>query len=262
MSSTTADRSGRRENRLAISRQWIVLLTLNVLTVAIAGARADDSPLALTDLAEYRRALVAREPEEPRPPLVTYRTLWDHSAAYQGKRVQIEGRVVRRFQQGSVGTFPALVEAWAVTPFGEPICLVYPAPSSPAKADAAPGRENVRFVGTYLRRIRYAGADVDRLAPLIVGPAPPRVPSRSARIPESVAADEAGSRFNDGILAALAGLAVVMVLVWQHLRKPLTRTSLLEPGPAPQFEASPPKNPFVPNAGQDASNDDTAVDCV
>jgi len=260
MSRVTSDPLNRpTRSPLTLRRSTVLLSSLSVLTVALAGAHADDSPLALTDLAEYRRALVARE-SEPVPPLVTYRTLWDHPAAHEGKRVQIEARIVRRFQQGSVGTFPPLVEAWAVTPLGEPICLVYPAPSSPAKADAAPGRENVRFVGTYLRRIRYAGGDVDRLAPLIVGPAPPRVPPRTARTPASVATDRAGDPLNDGLLAAVAALVVVLILGWQHLRRPVTRTSVLEPGPAPQFEESSSEDRFFSKPGQDASNDDTAVD--
>ena len=57
--------------------------------------------------------------------------------AYAG-RVQVEGRVVRRFHQGPVGTFPALVEAWAVSGRGDPLCLVFP--ETPADLELRSGR--------------------------------------------------------------------------------------------------------------------------
>ena len=59
--------------------------------------------------------------------MVGFRELWDHPETYRGRRVQVEGRVVRRFRQGAFGTFPPLDEVWAVSPAGDPFCLVFPA---------------------------------------------------------------------------------------------------------------------------------------
>jgi hypothetical protein len=215
--------------RLLPSRH-VSRMTWLLLMFAVPWARGDESPLALADLADYRRALTARDPE-PRPSAVSYRELWEHPARYQGTRIQVEGRIVRRFRQGAVGTFPPLVEAWAVTPLGEPFCLVYPTP----KEEAPTVRDNVRFVGTYLKRIRYLGADVDRLAPLIVGPRPPSSPTRSASRPKG----RPGHSVNDWILGTAAAMVVVAVLAWQHLRKPTSRTSILESERPPLFEPTP-----------------------
>lgn len=249
-------------DRPRVRTAWLVpslgLLVIGAL-LPQPQARADDSALALTDLPEYRRALVARE-SDPRPEPVSYRTLWDRSAAYQGKRVQVEGRVVRRFHQGGVGTFPPLVEAWAVTTRGEPFCLVYPAPRKGTPAPTGPAE--VRFVGTYLKRIRYAGGDVDRLAPLIVGPQPPTVADRPSPFRALGPQPRPGSnRRNDWLLAAGAGVVVVMVLAWHALRKPSPRTADVEGGPAPRFDDG--RDDAVDvgpgRGGQETSNDDRGV---
>lgn len=212
--------------------QHVRLLACLLLGLANASTQGDDSPLALTDLADYRRALVARGSERA-PALIRFRELWDHATKYEGTRVQVEGRIVRRFRQGAYGTFPPLVEAWAVTPSGDPFCWVYPAPRDDTTAPS--GQENVRFVGTYLKRIRYQGADVERLAPLIVGPRPPSFPRRVAR-PAVVRSRNA---VNDWVLGLACAAVVVAVIAWQALRRPVSRPSSLEWGPAPQFEPPP-----------------------
>lgn len=227
-----------------------------LLMFATQAARGDDSPLALADLADYRRALVARGDKEPRPTVVSFRELWDHPAKYQGKRIRVEGRIVRRFRQGAVGTFPPLVEAWAVTPWGEPFCWVYPAPEGQAPTVRDLNREPVRFVGTYLRRIRYQGADVDRLAPLIVGPRPPAPPPATASRPKP----RSGHSLADWILGTTAAVVVLGALVWQHLKKPVSRTSILESGSAPLFGPTAPPDWLVPEEAQDDSSDETGDD--
>ena len=100
--------------------------------------RTTESGLTLSDLAAYRAALEGKA--EPTGPAVavTFRELWDHPERYQGRRVRVEGRVARRFRQGAFGTFPPLVEAWAVSPAGDPFCLVFPA-STGKVADSKAG---------------------------------------------------------------------------------------------------------------------------
>ena len=131
----------------------------------------DDGPLSIADLAAYRAALGPAKPGDPSPQPSTFRDLWDHPDASRGRRVEVGGRVERVFHQGPIGEFPALAEVWVVDAATDPLCLVFPeSPDTPAPK---PG-DAVRFIGTFLRRVRYRGGDLDRLAPLIVGPGPPR----------------------------------------------------------------------------------------
>jgi hypothetical protein len=201
------------------------------LAVAAAGAGEDAPPLSLADLGDYRAALAAPKGTAPAPVPVTFRDLWDHPERYKGRRVQVEGKVVRRFRQGAVGSFPALEEAWAVTPAGDPFCLVFP----DAKGSAGPAPDSVRFAGTFLRTIRFAAKDTARLAPLIVGPRPPET------IPSAAQTHPPGARFSglDWMLGVGAALVVAFVLAWQHARKPVRRPTLPEIGLPPQFVRDP-----------------------
>jgi len=70
--------------------------------------RADELPLTIADLSAYRDALAGKP--SGAPTAVGFRELWARPKQHQGKRVQVEGRVVRVFQQGKVGTFPPLTE--------------------------------------------------------------------------------------------------------------------------------------------------------
>ena len=154
-----------------------------------------------------RRSRARRPPTMPGRPIprssVGFRDLWKRPDAYRGRRVTVRGRLERTFRQGAVGSFPPLVEAWIFSTSGDPFCVVYPqagagsstgtgpsgvsAPGSstdahrgearPASpAGPGPGRV-VRFTGTFLKMVRYAAGDGDRLAPLIVGDRPPASPS-------------------------------------------------------------------------------------
>ena len=244
MTRPIAHRPGPPRPRWLRTSRQARLLTCLLLGFALPSTQGDDSPLAVADLADYRRALMARD-SELAPAVIRYRELWDHPAKYAGARVQVEGRVVRRFRQGAFGTFPPLVEAWAVTPSGDPFCWVYPAPKDEAATPTV--QEDVRFVGTYLKRIRYQGADVERLAPLIVGPRPPSLPRRPARPPVV----RSGNAVNEWILGIASAAVVIAVIAWQYLRKPVSRTSNLECGPIPQFDSPPSETP-----AQDGSNDE------
>ena len=188
--------------------------------------------MELTDLAVYRRAL---EPFPPsaRPQRLRYRDFWNHEPAREGGLVQVEGRIVRRFRQGAIGTFPPLVEAWAVTPLGEPYCWVYP-----ENGEKRPfTNQTVRFEGTYLRKVRYEGGDVARVAPLIVGPRAPV--SFSAQESPDSKRPPLSRGLGDWVLGGLALFVVVGVLIWQYLNRPVSMSTpgqsgfATEPRPKP-----------------------------
>ncbi len=183
------------------------------LLIFTATARADDtSPVGLADLPAYRAALDGKPAGAAVP--AAFRDLWDRPDAFAGKRVRIEGRVVRRFHQGKFGTFPALVESWATTPAGDPLCLVYPSVSE-ARGDG-PGAL-VQFEGVYLRRVPYRGGDGERLAPLIVGAAPPTVTTPA---PAKEPKKPAGSVPYDWAIGLGAAGLIALALARYHVRKP------------------------------------------
>ncbi|MEA2630651.1 MAG: hypothetical protein QOE66_870 [Chloroflexota bacterium] len=196
---------------------------------------AGESALTVADLAAYRAALSGRGATDRPPVPVGFRELWDHPATYRGRRVQVEGRVFRRFRQGAFGTFPPLEEAWSFSPAGDPFCLVFPETPTDAKAPGQAGQ--VRFVGTFLKLVEYQGSDGPRLAPLIVGPAAPVAvsvasdrESRTAQVPGF------GLSRLDWAIGLAAGVLVASVLVHQHLRRPLRRPLKVEDAPAPLFD--------------------------
>ena len=198
----------------------------------------------------------------------------------------VRGRLERTFRQGAVGSFPPLVEAWVFSTSGDPFCVVYPqagagsstgtgpsgvsAPGSstdehrgearPASpAGPGPGRM-VRFTGTFLKMVRYAAGDGDRLAPLIVGDRPPAspppeaagestalpprpvrcsAPSGAAAVDDGPAAVERGSWLRSSwmlglMLAAVAAVAIAA----QHLRGARLHDRAAALRPPPRAEPS------------------------
>ncbi len=185
----------------------------------------DRDRLGLADLAAYRAALAGRatgdraRSSDP-PAQVGFRELWKAPDDYRGRRVTVRGRIERTFRQGAVGSFPPLVEAWVFTASGDPLCVVYPRSDEGEREGAreevpAPGQgqhplrlgdraagQSVEFTGTFLKMVRYAAGDGDRLAPLIVGDRPPalvRAPGGSA---EARAAEATGE---GDVLRAIGG---------------------------------------------------------
>ena len=197
-----------------------------VATWAVAST-AEDGPLTIADLGAYRLAL-APGPGDGSAPAVGFRDLWDRPADYQGRRVSVAGRVMSVFHRGPYGTFPAMAEAWVFTPSSDPLCLVFP--ESAGSTSPKPGAV-VRFSGTFLRRVRYKGGDVDRLAPLIVGPAPPRVETPAP----TAGAGALGSAY-DGPFVMVMGGIVGLALLRAWLRRP---PPPIETGPPPVFEDGP-----------------------
>jgi hypothetical protein len=204
------------------------LIALSLGCAASAGQDGDierDDRLGLADLAAYRAALAGKptadeaRPSDPPTP-VTFRDLWERPEAYRGRRVMIRGRLERTFRQGAIGSFPPLVEAWIFSASGDPCCAVFPRPEAPAggeppsgpthetrpdsragvSAVPGPGRL-VRFTGTFLKTVRYAAGDGERLAPLIVGDQPPE-PLRAAEARGESSAPRSGA---GEILRAIGG---------------------------------------------------------
>jgi hypothetical protein len=194
---------------------------------AIPTYAQDDGPLGLADYAAYRAALDSPKSEGEPARSATFRDLWDRLGEFQGRRVAVAGRVERVFHQGPIGQFPALAEVWIANAATDPLCLAFP--ESGESRAPRPG-DSVQFEGTYLRKIRYHGGDVDRLAPLIVGAAPPRV-DQPAPTPAPQAVS--GSPF-EGVLLLIVGAGVLLMLLVGHvLRHKRTEVIL---GPPPEFE--------------------------
>jgi hypothetical protein len=201
--------------------------------MACADKRAlgDDSGLALSDLAPYRAALEGKPSEAAIR--VGFRDLWVDPERYKGHRVAVEGNVARRFRQAAYGTFPPLIELWATSQAGDPFCLVYPDSGTGAGRAEPPLGSTVHFEGTFLRSLRYQGADTARLAPLIVGERGPVLvspPPRSGRT-EVLRPFQGERLWLDTVLAVLAGVVVWMVLARQHLRRPIRPRNGLDPPP-------------------------------
>jgi hypothetical protein len=207
----------------------LVCLLLAFSSIARAG---DSSAVSLADLPAYRAALDGK----PVGTAVSasFRDLWERPDAFAGKRVRIEARVVRRFHQGKVGTFPPLVESWATTSAGDPLCLVYPSAST-QKGDG-PGAF-VQFEGAYLRRVTYQGGDGERLAPLIVGAAPPVITTPAPPSKDIETNRPAPAVPYDWALGLGAAGLIALALARYHIRKPSRPVLPIdrEIGPPPEF---------------------------
>jgi hypothetical protein len=199
----------------------IARVVLAALLAAAARAE-DDGPLGLADLAAEHAAVTGRGASTEPPEAVGFRALWDHPESWRGRRVIVRGRIARVFRQAAFGGFPPLVEAWIEEPPGNLFCAVYsPAANGPREVAAG---ASVAFTGTFLRRLRYAADDGDRLAPLIVGPEPPRVEARPPALPLDFRTGAPASAWTDstwgvGLFVGLA--AVAALLAWRTLSGPV-----------------------------------------
>jgi hypothetical protein len=195
----------------------VALAMIAALALGAAVGPEKQPELTVADLAAYRAALAEKSTSSTPAEPVTFRDLWDHPETFKGRRVQVEGRVVRRFRQGSFGTFPPLVEVWAATPSGDLFCLVCP---DPGGRTTSPTQGSVRFAGTFLKRVRYQGGDVPRLAPLIVGSRPP-VASAGPSAPEP--SRPASFTRLDWTIGVAISILVFLILVAQYVRRPTRR---------------------------------------
>jgi hypothetical protein len=261
----------------------IVSLSMTPASYCRAAFADDDDQetshqLSLADLTAYRAALsgkpTADRAKATDPPSeVKFKDLWNRADVFRGRRVVVQGRVVRTFRQGAVGTFPPLVEAWITSPAGDPFCVVFPQAGSiddqggsgnvklaPAEkptagdhADEIPAAGRmVRFTGTFLKMVRYAGADTARLAPLIVGD---QRPALIASEPVESQADNALIRTSRGsgsviqlafwaLGLAVAAMVAVVLARW-HLRAPAgvatrrAKSAYMTPDPPLEFIGPP-----------------------
>jgi hypothetical protein len=237
--------------RVFASFPAIALISVVMAPVCWASYLDDDlqtsHQLSLADLAGYRAALSGKPTADSArasdPPVETkFRDLWNRPDVFQGRRILVQGHVARIFRQGHFGSFPALAEVWITSPAGDPFCVVFPQPG-PTDSNGTPERHSdagrgiampelgqmVRFTGTFLKMVRYAGGDGARLAPLVVGdrvPVPVAPPSQSTA---GAGADGASVKSYSGMALgpvywalALAVLAVCAVILarW-HLRMPV-----------------------------------------
>jgi hypothetical protein len=274
-------------NLVRCSGTAFVVACVLVLVCSI-GSFADDSEsphqLTLADLAAYRAALSGKATGENAktsdPPVrVVFRDLWNRPETFRGRRVTTQGRIERIFRQGPIGSFPALAEVWIVSPAGDPFCLVVPNESGAgilpvndhgvedrATPAAIPEQgQTVRFTGTFLKMVRYAGGDGARLAPLVVGNRPPVTlqEPKNANGARSFSGDDAlsGGVHSEGGRAPWAGpltswllgltLAILAaaVLAWQHVRASMRRSTAMSPrrrmshaDPDPQLEFLEPRD--------------------
>jgi hypothetical protein len=217
---------------------WLALL------LSPAQAPPDAFPLSLADLPAYRSALA--DPADAPARVATFRDLWDRPDSFRSRRVAVEGRLARRFRQDATGQFPALVESWLATPSGDLVCAVHPDSDA---SEALRVGSIVRFSGRFLRRIRYGGADVDRLAPLLVGPAAPELVE-----PPAPGKSPLANRFGpaDWAVGLAAGGLVLVALLTRVLRKPPSRPAT-DRLPPPDFLDPGPYNPDAdpdPNASR------------
>ena len=158
------------------------------------------------------------------PTEVRFRDLWGRSQTYRGRHVIVNGRVQRVFRQEPVGDFPALAEVWISSPAGDPYCLVFPLPGLVPDRGRA-----VRFTGTFLKMVRYAAQDGDRLAPLVVGSGPATLQPTGVVHP-AIGMHESSARLDQWTWSPvtwLLGLTMAALaaglLAWRHLHSPSRR---------------------------------------
>ena len=96
------------------------LLVIALVTMPLGRCRAssgdDDQEtshqISLADLAGYRMALSGKPTADGAKATdpaaqVTFKDLWNRADDFRGRRVVVQGRVVRTFRQGPLGSFPA-----------------------------------------------------------------------------------------------------------------------------------------------------------
>jgi hypothetical protein len=281
-----------------------IALSLACAASAAQDADADrDDRLGLADLAAYRAALSGKataddaRPSDP-PKSVEFRDLWERPEAYRGRRVTIRGRLERTFRQGAVGSFPPLVEAWIFSASGDPFCVVFPRPETSADGVSAsgstlgsdgdhrqdsrtagpaipgPGRP-VRFTGTFLKTVRYAAGDGERLAPLIVGDRSPELQppaeaggearanrSRAGKILRAIGGggrdDHAGTdrrtwTIGSWVVGLTLAALTALVIVGQHLRDARLRHRAVAQRRLPDRHTPDPPLRFVDSPADDRS---------
>ena len=231
-----------------------------LLTIGLGRTEIDAiSPLDLADVTAYLRAFET-DPDAPAVP-VDRVGLLERPGVWKGRRVEVAGRIARRFTQGAWGDLPALAEVWIVDARQGPLCLIHPLDAPPGgngSSPPAPRRGDwVTFRGISIRPLRY-GATADgrqRVAPLLAGPASPVPSARPGGETVPPGLDFAAQRriMDWGLTILLGSLALMMLLRVrlstptatlrrrQRRRAARARQAGAEAAPAPD-----PDDPFAP----------------
>ena len=227
-----------------MSRKPAVALLLGFFCLTSRYASAErPEPIGLTDIPSYLAALETR----PKIPArrIGFRELWERSENLRDTRVTIEGRLITRFHAASTGRLPARVELWIDTGSNNFVCLVHPERRSPADTSPKIG-SRITFTGTFFRLIPYQGGDVERVAPLIIGPGVAESLEKAEGSSHSVGQKPISWDWVVG--AAVAGF-VLLIMIGRALDRPRSRLSefeLLE-----RIEGAP---SFVDDAGEPFSD--------
>lgn len=241
---------------------WLSL-GMMIGTVAVAATsgsgwlESDEvSPLDLADVAAYLRAFET----DPNTPAVRIdrSSLLEQPGVWKGRRVEVVGRLARRFTQGAWGDLPALAEVWIVDPRQGPLCLVHPLKPPlewPGLSAPAPQPGDwVTFRGVSIRPLRYgATADGrDRVAPLLAGPVPPVATARPADATAPIGLDldfAAQRRIMEWGLAILLGAITLTMLLRVRLATPSTTRRSRHPAARARRSSAAvqpdPDNPFA-----------------
>lgn len=181
-----------------------------ILIVVLLTQTAGVDGLSLADLPAYAAALKDAGSDRPTP--VTFRELWSEPKSHRGRKIEVSGRVARVFRAPAQGELPPRIEIW-VDQGENLLCVVVP-DRVPPDGLVRPGRV-VAISGTFLGSVRYSGGDVERLAPLIVGPGPVRSldDAASSRVPTNWSAPT-------WYAVAVGSILVGGLLAWRHSRRP------------------------------------------
>lgn len=181
-----------------------------ILALVLLTQTSEIEGVSLADLPAYAAALKTTNGD--RPAQVTFRELWSEPKSYRGRTVEVSGRVARIFRAPAQGELPPRIELW-IAQGTNLLCVVLPDRSRDGELVREGGF--VSISGTSLGVTRYSGGDVERLAPLIVGPGP-------ARLVNDATSSREPTNWTTSVwsLAVIGSLIVAGFLARAHSRRP------------------------------------------
>src|SRR5262245_30119908 len=193
----------------------------------------DRTPMSFRDNAAYALLLDRARRQAPselaaisrRDLVLTH--LWEHPELYRGVPIHLLGSALRVLRyESKLSKTGWLYEAWIITPETSRVPYACVFEDAPKGLPIGPNvSERVVFNGYFLKIMKYAAADVDRGAPVLVG----RIgwQPREASAP---AEPEGMSPTLRWTLIALATMFVVSLVRWiTQLRRVVARSDRSEP---------------------------------